>query len=483
MLSTTLKVVETTYGEDRGHPTGLLCGLLPTYLGVKDRAGKRVSEFAEFRGFGIGLHHKSPFLIFPLNFFLNKMKQGCFLYVDMSKLIGAPPEERDFKWAVWYLIIEAACRKMALPVPDPKEVYEELQMRSTVFIEKIRAILGMPPDHFLIVGFDQVGVLDSVHRFFDLDDFNGRVLPHNDFFGIVRELCELPHSFPIVVGKSEGLNVQNYLRTISNSLLKFIPLSQLDRASIEEHLERRTFKNAPVSSILCHQDCSIKDLSELLLEYTGGVPSLLVRAVCIILEYVEAKSCGSVTREIVESILNNPKNAKECVTPYLTRLEGLSDERKATMKKLILSHLYCVQFGLYGTLREAGQGNAYVFDLVTVFGLYHRQCSKLGGRYMYKVAIPKLLASFLEIEFGTDTLSALLFRTIRGQPFHFFYGSSCRILNGLVATKFYLLFALRHYENSLLSTLSQLSRVWSKWTWSFRLIQLHFMLCRLYIFR
>ncbi|KAK4527358.1 hypothetical protein GAYE_SCF39G5280 [Galdieria yellowstonensis] len=130
--------------------------------------------------------------------FLNKMKQGCFLYVDMSKLRGTPRrKKRDLKWAVWYLIIEAACRKMALPVPAPKEVYEELHMRSTVFIEKIRAILGMPPDQYLIVGFDQVGVLDSVHEFFDLDDFNGRARPYSDFFGIVRELCELPRFFPL----------------------------------------------------------------------------------------------------------------------------------------------------------------------------------------------------------------------------------------------------------------------------------------------
>ncbi|PYD07113.1 hypothetical protein DND62_31295, partial [Pseudomonas syringae pv. pisi] len=73
---------------------------------------------------------QEPFSDLSPELFLNKMKQGCFLYVDMSKLIGAPPEERDFKWAVWYLIIEAACTKMALPVTDPKEVYEELQMRS-----------------------------------------------------------------------------------------------------------------------------------------------------------------------------------------------------------------------------------------------------------------------------------------------------------------------------------------------------------------
>jgi hypothetical protein len=79
------------------------------------------------------------------------------------------------EWAVWYFIIEAACRKMAHSVPDPKEVYEELPMRSTVFIEKIGAIIGIPSDQYPIVGFYEVGVLDSRHQLFDLDDFRGLV--------------------------------------------------------------------------------------------------------------------------------------------------------------------------------------------------------------------------------------------------------------------------------------------------------------------
>jgi len=74
------------------------------------------------------------------------MKQGCFLYVDMSKLTGTQPEERDLKRAVWCLIIEAACRNMALPVPDPKEVYVEMQMLSTALIENFRAMLVVPSE-------------------------------------------------------------------------------------------------------------------------------------------------------------------------------------------------------------------------------------------------------------------------------------------------------------------------------------------------
>ncbi|KAK4528997.1 hypothetical protein GAYE_SCF68G6947 [Galdieria yellowstonensis] len=380
----------------------------------------------------------------------------------MSNLAGIEPKERNLKWAVWYLMIKAACRKMALQEPDPVEVYEELETESTVFIEKIRTILRMPPDQYLLVGFDEVGVLDDVADFFDLKNRLGRVRPYNDFFGIVRELCELPHFFPIVVGKSEGLNVEKYVTSVSRVLLKFIPLAPLDQASIEEHLEKSTFDNAPVSSFLCHHGFPIKDLSELLLEYTGGVPGMLVRAIGIILEYADSKPRGSLTREIVESILNDPVNARECVFPYLPCLEGLSDERKATMKKLILSCLYCIQFRFHDTLTESGLDSAYVFDLATDFGFYRRECSKAGEGEMYQIWIPKLLASFLETEFSNDTLSRILFRTIHAQPFHFFYESSGRALEGLMATKFYLSLALRHHQNSLLSTLSQLSSVWSR---------------------
>ncbi|KAK4527949.1 hypothetical protein GAYE_SCF47G5883 [Galdieria yellowstonensis] len=303
---------------------------------------------------------------------------------------------------------------MALPVPDPEEVYEELHMRSTAFTEKIRAILGLTSDQYLVVGFNEVGVLHLIHSFFGFDDSSDRLGTFDDFF----EICNA-----------------------SKILLKLVPLSPLDQASIEEHLEKSTFKKAPVSNVLRHQDFSINDLSELLLEYTDGVPCLTVGAVSVLLKYVAATPNVSFTKESIESILR------------------LSDKRKVAMKKLILSYLYCVQFGSRDFLTDSGQDGAYVFDLLADFGLYRREYSKPGKREMCQVSIPKLLASFLETQVGTDTLSAVLFRA---QPVHFFYESSCRVLEGFVATKFYLSLALRHYENSLLSTLSQLSPVWSR---------------------
>ncbi|KAK4526009.1 hypothetical protein GAYE_SCF19G3918 [Galdieria yellowstonensis] len=82
---------------------------------------------------------------------------------------------------------------------------------------------------------------------------------------------------------------------------------------------------------------------------------------------------------------------------------------------------------------------------------------------MHQVWIPKLLASFLESQFPFERgLLSVFLRTIRAQPVHFFYESSCRVLEGLVAAKLYFSFALRHHQNSLLSTLSQFSRVWNR---------------------
>ncbi|KAK4528681.1 hypothetical protein GAYE_SCF63G6626 [Galdieria yellowstonensis] len=274
------------------------------------------------------------------------MKKACFLYVDLSLLDDMPPDERNLDWAVLYFIIRAACRKMALQEPDPVEVYEEFQMRSAVFIEKIRALLGMPPDQYLLVGFDEVGVLHLIHSFFGFDDSSDRLGPFNDFFGNVRKLCKRPHFFPIVVERSEGMSIRDHVGDVSKILLKFIPLFPLDQTSIEEHLEKSTFDNAPVSSFLCHHGFSIKDLSELLIEYSGSVPGLLVRAIGIILEYADSKPRGSLKGEIVESILNDPEIAIECVTVYLPFLEGLGDEQNITLKKLILSHLCFVQFTL-----------------------------------------------------------------------------------------------------------------------------------------
>jgi len=104
-------------------------------------------------------------------------------------------------------------------------------MHSAVFIEKIRALLGLPPDQYLLVGFDEVGFFHLIHSLFGFDDSSDLLGPFNDFFGIVRKFCKRPHFFPIIVGRSEGISIRNHVDVVSKILLKFIPLSTLDQAS------------------------------------------------------------------------------------------------------------------------------------------------------------------------------------------------------------------------------------------------------------
>ncbi|KAK4522766.1 hypothetical protein GAYE_PCTG30G0656 [Galdieria yellowstonensis] len=128
------------------------------------------------------------------------------------------------------------------------------------------AILRITSDQYLLVGFDEEGVFHLRQRSFDPDDSDGRFRPYNDLFGIVREL------FSCLIFSHSRWKERRPGRT------------ELHQASIEEQLKKSTFKNAPASSFLYHQGFAMMDLSELLLEYTGGVPGLLVRAFGIVLE-------------------------------------------------------------------------------------------------------------------------------------------------------------------------------------------------------
>ncbi|EME27388.1 archaeal ATPase [Galdieria sulphuraria] len=104
---------------------------------------------------------------------------------------------------------------MDLPFMKPDEASE------------FRKALGIPSDQYLLVAFDEVKKSDK-----------GVVCLYNDFIGIIRELCKEPDLFFIVVGKSEGLNIYNYVVSVSRVQLVFIPLAPLEKHSIVEHLEK-----------------------------------------------------------------------------------------------------------------------------------------------------------------------------------------------------------------------------------------------------
>ncbi|EME25814.1 archaeal ATPase, partial [Galdieria sulphuraria] len=90
--------------------------------------------------------------------FLEKLKRASLLFVDLRELkpIGPIEFSRNLKWAVYYLLIKAACLQSGLPQPDPDECFKELKLRSDALVQKIRSILDIPSNQYLLIAFDEV---------------------------------------------------------------------------------------------------------------------------------------------------------------------------------------------------------------------------------------------------------------------------------------------------------------------------------------
>ncbi|EME27384.1 archaeal ATPase [Galdieria sulphuraria] len=378
--------------------------------------------------------------------FLEKLKRASLLYADLRRLEPTVPIEffRNLKWAVYYLLIKAACSQVGA------EIFRKI-----------------PSDQYLLIAFDEVGVLDeSLDEFHFKRTHDGRVRPYNDFFGIISQLCKEPDLFFIVVGKSEGLNIYNYVASVSRVQLVFIPLSPLEKHSIVEHLEKSSsflFPGSPkVSEILCHKDFSTSELAELLLELTGGVPGLLVRAISYLLLYKSSNNNFLLSKETFLIIMNGFLVTNYCVAPFLPRLISLSEQRKRLLRMLTLLSLYRIRFDFDETVQISSNSDVFLFDLVTDMCLYRRLVIEPDCNERYEVLIPKLLIEYIDQGLKDDRLEWLLLQTLKSQSVEFFYESKCRILEGLIATLFYLHFSRRSTNSSMFSTLGQLSRVWNE---------------------
>ncbi|EME26189.1 archaeal ATPase [Galdieria sulphuraria] len=401
--------------------------------------------------------------------FLEKLKRASLLYIDLRLLKPTLPteEKRNLEWAVYYLLIKAACLQSGLPQPDPDECFKELKLRTDAVVQKFRSILNIPSDQYLLIAFDEVGVLDeSLDEFHFKRTHDGRVRPYNDFIGIISQLCKEPDLFFIVVGKSEGLNIYNYVASVSRVQLVFIPLSPLEKHSIVEHLEKSSsflFPGSPkVSEILCHEDFSTSELAELLLELTGGVPGLLVRAISYLLLYKSSNNNFLLSKETFLIIMNSFLVTNYCVATFLPRLISLSEQRKRLLRMLTLLSLYRIRFDFDETVQISSNSDVFLFDLVTDMYLYRRLVIEPDRNERYEVLIPKLLIEYIDQGLKDDRLEWLLLQTLKSQSVDFFYESKCRILEGLIATLFYLHFSRHPTNSSMLSTLGQLSRVWNE---------------------
>ncbi|GJQ15544.1 hypothetical protein GpartN1_g7335.t1 [Galdieria partita] len=400
--------------------------------------------------------------------FLDKLHEAVLLYVDLTELKPTEPKEKSLKWSAHYLLFKSACLQSGFEEePSPVECYNVLQLRTTVLVKRIREVLNMRTDQFLLVAFDEVGVLDESYDEFHLKRTpDGRVRPYNDFFRILWELCLEDNVFFIVVGKSEGLNIRNYAISVSRVELTFIPLSPLEKHSIIEHLEKSSssmFTGSPkVSQILCHQHFSTNELAELLLELTGGVPGLLVKAINYLLQCRLSQDHLLLSKESFWMIMNDSIATNYCVDPLLPRLSSLSKTRQRLLKMLTLLALYHIRFELDELVHLSSTCAVFLFDLVTDMCFYRRLIVDENHQELYEVLIPKLLIRYIEQSVNNDRLEWLLLQTLKSQPVEFFYESKCRVFEGLVATMFYLQFCYHPTDSLMFSILGQLSSVWNE---------------------
>eukprot|EP00871_Galdieria_phlegrea_P003945 jgi/Galph1/4551/GphlegSOOS_G3206.1 len=357
--------------------------------------------------------------------FLENLKNAAFLYVTLEELEPMIPfeEERNFKRAVHYFLIKTAYTQMGLAEPDPDECFEELKLGSDALHKKIRTLLNIPKEQFLLISFDEVGALEGkTDRFdFDMHPVAG-IRPYIEFFGIIRELCKQENLFFIVAGRSRGSSIQNHVCSVSSVVLKLIPLAPLEKENIVEHLEKSSIVAAPnspkVSDIVCNEKFSTSELAEVLLEFTGGVPGFLVRAVNMLLQVAKSQPNFSFSKEVCWSIMNYPDAPEHCVAPFLPRFVSLSARKRRVMEMLLLFSLYRIRFRSH---EEMNVGSNHTVPLLDYF-------EEKNGNTSYEVWIPKLLVKYMEGQFTSEPLAKLLFKTLFAQPVDLLLESKCRVL-------------------------------------------------------
>lgn len=421
-----------------------------------------------------------PFSAVSKKSFLSKTKEAKLLYVSLSDLKPMLPEERSFKWALYYLLLKTAFLEMGLPEPEPLALFQELNLRTEVFVEKIRSVLGISPDRYLLFSFDEVGFLKLLVDTFSLQDTSHYQLAiYHDFFRIIRELCVQPCLFLMVAGRCQGISIKYYVSSIVE--LRLIPLSPLEQNSIKEHLEKSSLNTVSISCILCSKRFLKVQFASLLFEYTGGVPGILVHLIGELLECALKNPHFLLTNKKFLSIVSRRDIAIRCVFPGVKRLRNLNERRESLMATLIACALFHIRFETCESNREHTDSAATpMLDVVTdIIGLYHRFPTGCRDN-CFEVLIPKLLVSCIgEVckgksfiqriddknrligeDLRTKVAIKLFLRTLHSQPLDFFFRSESQYWEGLVAMQLFLHFSRLGMKSSLVSTLAQLSSVW-----------------------
>ncbi|EME30906.1 archaeal ATPase [Galdieria sulphuraria] len=390
--------------------------------------------------------------------FLEKLKRASLLFVDLRKLEPTEPKERNLKWAVYYLLVKAAFLQSGLPQPDPDECFKELKLRSDALVQKIRSILNIPSDQYLLLAFDEVGVFDTKGTFFELEkNDKGVVRPYNDFFGIISQLCEEPDLFFIVVGKSKGLSIKNDVAFgLSRVILHFIPLSPLDASSIVEFLEKtllETPTQVPVCNVLCSSSFSVNELADSLLECTGGVPGLLTRAVNMLLNYIVVRNQPFISKEECLTCMNDYDFRRICAEPFVERILNLDEDRKSVFDLLLMMALYRIPFQVDDILSS----ESFLFDAVTEMGFYRYPIDE----NTFQILIPKVFVGIFKKDPSISSLEKILLGSLDVEPVDCFFYSKCRVFEGIVALRLVLMLSSKN-RNELRELFCQLSPIWKQ---------------------
>ncbi|GJQ09616.1 hypothetical protein GpartN1_g5874.t1 [Galdieria partita] len=386
--------------------------------------------------------------------FLDKLREAVLLYVDMRHLEPTDPKEKSLKWAVYYLIIKTACLQVGIPMMRKTQAYETVEMEALNLVTLLRDILNMRTDQFLLVAFDEVGVLDTRGQYFDLEVNDGRIRPYNDFFGILWELCLEDNVFFIVVGKSKGLSIKNYVASVSKVLLHFISLSPLNSSSIVEFLEKSHLKvqtQSRVCDILCNPSFSVNELAEALLEYTGGVPGLLTRAVNMLLNYVQTRGQSFGSKDECLSCMKEDGFRTVCSDPFVTRISTLDEDTRSLLDMLLMMALYRIPFNVNDRLNSG----SYLFDAVTEMGLYRHPIDM----NTFQVLFPKVFIGIFEELTSLSLLERILLGSLNIEPVDCFFASKCRVFEGIVALRLVWILSSK-VRNEFRELLGRLSAIW-----------------------
>eukprot|EP00871_Galdieria_phlegrea_P002866 jgi/Galph1/3580/GphlegSOOS_G2202.1 len=312
----------------------------------------------------------------------------------------------------------------------------------------IDGILNIPSSQYLFLAFDEIGTLEAKTNKYDFGTHPVvGVRPYNNFFGIIRELCEQDNLFFLVVGKSNGLSIQNYATSVSRVLLRFIPLSPLDSPSIKGHLEKSATRlpNKPLASeFLCSASLRVEELADVLLEYTGGVPGLLIRAVNILLNNVEDGK-EPLSKEKCIELMENDKFQEFCTKPFESGLSVAEENTRQSLDILLMMALYHIPFRLDRKLPS----RASVFDVATEMGFIN----------VLLIGILMLIRYFENLS-NISRLGKQLLETLRTEPVDCFYDSKCRLFDGLVVMQLHRILSSNAVNGPFRQLLSQLSPIW-----------------------